>query len=160
MKVIRPTKEFIDQSLDEIKLLRLLNANGDCDDHHVLKLFDFFYYKEHLILVTEVLQDNLYEFSKHDRELHDPASDVIPDLDGGETIPWFSLGRIQIITQQILKALAFIHSLDLVHCDLKPENILFKSYTDVEIKVIDFGTQFWTTNLFLFFFNVFQRRRE
>ena len=72
--------------------------------------------------------------------MHDPASDFIPDLDGGETTPWFSLGHIQIITQQILKALAFIHSLDLIHCDLKPENILLKSYKNIEIKVIDFGS--------------------
>ena len=30
---------------------------------------------------------------------------------------------------QVLRSLAFMHSLDLIHCDLKPENILIKSYS-------------------------------
>jgi serine/threonine protein kinase len=33
-----------------------------------------------------------------------------------------------------------LHSLKLIHCDLKPENILIKSISDVNIKVIDFGS--------------------
>ncbi len=30
---------------------------------------------------------------------------------------------------QVLRALAFLHSLDLIHSDLKPENVLIKSYS-------------------------------
>jgi serine/threonine protein kinase len=30
---------------------------------------------------------------------------------------------------QVLKSLAYMHSLDLIHCDLKPENILIKSFS-------------------------------
>lgn len=40
----------------------------------------------------------------------------------------------------MLKALEYIHSLNLIHCDLKPENILIKSYSRSEVKVIDFGS--------------------
>mmetsp|Transcript_91355 Transcript_91355/g.200147 ORF Transcript_91355/g.200147 Transcript_91355/m.200147 type:complete len:883 (+) Transcript_91355:226-2874(+) len=127
MKIIKNDKDFLDQSLDEIKLLRLINVNTECvDDMHVLALLDYFYHKEHLIIVTELLRDNLYEFSKFNRESgHDP---------------YFTLGRLQRITRQVLIALQYVHGLWLIHADLKPENILIKSYSRCEIKVIDFGS--------------------
>lgn len=43
-------------------------------------------------------------------------------------------------TAQVLRALAFLHSLSLIHADLKPENILIKSYSRCEVKVIDLGS--------------------
>merc|ERR1711988_1048193 len=36
----------------------------DPDRYHVLRMHDYFYYKEHLFLVTELLKDNLYEYSR------------------------------------------------------------------------------------------------
>lgn len=56
MKVIRNEKDYVDQSLDEIKLLRYINCNGDVDMLHCVRLLDFFYYKEHLIIITELLR--------------------------------------------------------------------------------------------------------
>ena len=53
-QVIKNNKDFLDQSLDEIKLLRYINTVGDADGHNVLILYEYFYHKEHLILVTEV----------------------------------------------------------------------------------------------------------
>lgn len=70
MKIIENNKDYFDQSIDEIKLLRYINANCDNpDEKHLLKLFDFFYHKEHLFIVTELLRDNLYEYSKYNREI-------------------------------------------------------------------------------------------
>jgi len=88
--------------------------------------FHYFYYKEHLFIVTELLRDNLYEFYKYNRL-------------SGQSI-YFTMNRLQKITQQCLVALDFIHNLDIIHCDLKPENILIKSYRECRIKVIDFGS--------------------
>ncbi|CAE8604545.1 unnamed protein product, partial [Polarella glacialis] len=125
MKIIKNNKDFFDQSLDEIKLLRLINTNSDnIDEKHCLTLFDHFYHKEHLII--ELLRDNLYEFSKFNRESGEEA--------------YFTLGRLQRISQQVLTALEYIHRLWLIHADLKPENILVKSYSRCEVKVIDFGS--------------------
>jgi len=126
MKIIKNDKDFVDQSLDEIKLLRHINVNGDVDEKHVLRLYDHFYHKEHLIIVTELLRDNLYEFSKFNRE------------SGADR--YFTLGCLQKISKQVLEALEYIHSLSLIHCDLKPENILIKSYSKCQVKVIDFGS--------------------
>jgi calcium/calmodulin-dependent protein kinase I len=42
------------------------------------------------------------------------------------------------IIVQILSAIKFIHSNDIIHFDLKPENILFESQDNDVIKLIDF----------------------
>ena len=82
MKIIKNDKDFFDQSLDEIKLLDFINANGDMDRENCLELIDYFYYKEHLILVTELLKDNLYEFGKYNRESGEPPYFTKSRLDG------------------------------------------------------------------------------
>ena len=126
VKIIENNKDYVDQSIDEIKILRLINKNGEADSKSFLKVIDYFYYKEHLFIVTELLRDNLYEFYRYNRE--------------HESELYFTLGRLQRITYQILTALEYVHSLHLIHCDLKPENILIKSYSRCEVKVIDFGS--------------------
>ncbi|KAK4351338.1 hypothetical protein RND71_030651 [Anisodus tanguticus] len=126
LKIIKNDKDFFDQSLDEIKLLKFVNKNDPCDEHHILRLYDYFYHQEHLFIVCELLRANLYEFQKYNQE---------SDLE-----PYFTMSRLQTITRQCLEALVFLHNLEIIHCDLKPENILMKSYRRCEIKVIDLGS--------------------
>lgn len=38
-------QDYFDQSLDEIKLLRYVNNSDPEDEHHIVRLYDFFYYK-------------------------------------------------------------------------------------------------------------------
>ena len=144
LKVIQNSKDFLDQSLDEIKVLQTLQHGSNkggfsttttpdlCDENHVLHLQRYFYYKEHLILVTELLQDNLYEFDKTLREAGQPR--------------YFTLPRLCYITKQILTALDFVHSLDLIHCDVKPENIMMWSYRSAKVKLIDFGSACYSSD--------------
>ncbi|CAN0025978.1 unnamed protein product [Scytosiphon promiscuus] len=132
LKVIKNNKDFFDQSLDEIKLLQRIKTCGDPDDHHVLHMLDFFYYEEHLVIVSELLGDNLYEFSKAVKEAGHP--------------PYFTLPRLCKIARQCLEALAYINSLGLVHCDVKPENILLSHYGRAEVKLIDFGSSCYVTD--------------
>ncbi|KAE9596199.1 hypothetical protein Lal_00048798 [Lupinus albus] len=137
LKIIKNDKDFFDQSLDEIKLLKLVNKHDPVDERHILRLYDYFYHQEHLFLVTELLRANLYEFQKFNQESGEEA--------------YFTLNRLQIITRQCLEALQYLHNLGIVHCDLKPENILIKNYKRCEIKVIDLGSScFQTDNLCLY----------
>lgn len=126
MKIIENNKDYFDQSIDEIKLLRFINCNGNPDDMNILRIYDYFYHNEHLFIVTELLKDNLYDYYKFNKEK--------------ETEEYFTVGRLQKISWQILKGLEYIHNLKLIHCDLKPENILIKSYSRTEVKIIDFGS--------------------
>jgi serine/threonine protein kinase len=88
--------------------------------------------QEHLFIVSELLKDNLYEFGKYIRDHEQEA--------------YFTLERLQRIMKQCLEALAFIHSLNLIHCDIKPENIVIKSYSRCEVKIIDFGSSCFTSD--------------
>eukprot|EP00536_Pseudo-nitzschia_multiseries_P004781 jgi/Psemu1/188891/e_gw1.82.59.1 len=132
LKVIKNTKDFFDQSLDEIKILELLRQTGQCDENHILRVKTFFYYREHLIIVTELLRQNLFEFGK-----------FIVDNDEE---PYFTIPRLAYITRQCLIALRFVHNLGLVHSDVKPENILLGSYSRAQIKLIDFGSSCYLTD--------------
>jgi len=132
LKVIKNTKDFFDQSLDEIKILELLRQTGKCDENYILRVKTFFYYREHLIIVTELLRQNLFEFGKF-------------IIDKNEE-PYFTLPRLAYITRQCLVALRFVHNLGLVHSDVKPENILLGSYSRAQIKLIDFGSSCYLTD--------------
>jgi len=132
LKVIKNTKDFFDQSLDEIKILELLRKTGKCDENYIIRMKTFFYYREHLIIVTELLRQNLFEFGKF-------------ILDNDEE-PYFTIPRLAYITRQCLIALRFVHSLGLVHSDVKPENILLGSYSRAKVKLIDFGSSCYLTD--------------
>jgi serine/threonine protein kinase len=97
------------QSLDEIKLLRYINAHAEgvggpagCDALGILRLHSYFYFAEHLFLVTELLKDNLYDFSEY-----------VKKKNGAQ---YFTLPRLQHIARQVLTALDFIHTCGILHC--------------------------------------------
>ncbi len=52
-----------------------------------MRLLDYFYFKEHLFLVCELLRANLYEFQKYNRESGDA--------------PYFTNARIHRIAHQV-----------------------------------------------------------
>lgn len=45
IKIIKNNKDFFDQSLDEIKLLKYVNKHDPADKYHILRLYDYFYYR-------------------------------------------------------------------------------------------------------------------
>lgn len=54
LKIIKNNKEYFDQGVDEIRLLQFIARNCNVDDKHLVRLLDYFYFREHLIIVTEV----------------------------------------------------------------------------------------------------------
>ena len=45
VKIIKNNKDFFDQSLDEIKLLKFVNKHDPADKYHILRLYDYFYFR-------------------------------------------------------------------------------------------------------------------
>ena len=121
LKIIHNKKDYFDQALDEIKLLRYIKTNCNPDVACIVNMHDVFYHREHLMLVTELLKENLYDVYQQN-----PS--------------YFTLARIQAISKQVLIALMNMHKLHIIHNDLKPENILIKSYSNSLVKVIDVGS--------------------
>jgi hypothetical protein len=48
LKIIKNNKDYLDQSLDEIKLLRYVNGADPGDESGIVRLYDFFYYRVRL----------------------------------------------------------------------------------------------------------------
>jgi hypothetical protein len=132
LKIIRNSKNYFDQGLDEVRVLTCVNAAGCTEENCVVRLLDYFYFRGHLVLVMELLAANLYEHARR--------------LDAAQRRAFFTLGNLQRIARQVLTALKLIHSLHLIHCDIKPENIAFKSVPKCEVKVLDLGSSCYLTD--------------
>ena len=93
--------------------------------------------QRHVCIGTEKLGRSLYEFIKKNR------------------YRGFTLPAVRVLGYQLMKAVAFCHSIGLIHTDLKPENILlahsdytttthmgrsdYRTPRSLEIRLIDFG---------------------
>ncbi|ANQ09498.1 CMGC/DYRK protein kinase [Plasmodium coatneyi] len=132
LKVMKNGKSFLDQGLFELIVLNMLSnessdsqKNGRGNTHtnkNIIQLYDYFYFKEHLIIVTEYMQSDLYNYFIKKGKIG-------------------TLGQLQILAKNLLEGLAFIHSKNLIHCDLKPENIMInmKRRKKKKLKGVDKG---------------------
>jgi len=102
---------------DEIRLLLLLNHPK------IIKLKEFYETRDKLYLVQEYCAGgNLSDMIRRERK------------EGG-----LDESRIKNIFIQLLQAVSYLHSLNIVHRDIKTENILLKErYTD-DVRLLDFG---------------------
>ena len=73
LKVVKGEKDFVDQALDEARLLRYAGAMGG-SEAHVVGLVDAFYYREHFMLLFPLLGEDLYVHASA-RERAGEASD-------------------------------------------------------------------------------------
>ncbi|KAJ8699713.1 serine/threonine protein kinase, CMGC, dual-specificity [Pleurotus ostreatus] len=122
IKIIRNKKRFHHQALIEIKILDNLRKWDSEEKHHVIKMTEHFYFRNHLCIAMELLSINLYELIK--------ANGFVG----------FTTALIRRFTSQMLLSLSLMRHHRIVHCDLKPENVLLKHPMKSAIKVIDFGS--------------------
>ena len=167
LKIVKNSKDFFDQGLDEVRMLQLLNAADPDDSKGVVRLLDFFYFKEHLFIVTEMLKQNLYEVQRRGlwappQPSGSPPPTRVPPAGppsggmatGGTLLPppplpspsYFTPPRIQAIARQMLSSLDFLHGLGVIHADLKPENILVADRRACRVKLIDLGSSCFITD--------------
>ncbi|XP_032341915.1 LOW QUALITY PROTEIN: homeodomain-interacting protein kinase 4 [Camelus ferus] len=108
---------------NELKLLRCMRGL-DPEEAHIIRFLDFFHDALKFYLVFELLEQNLFEFQKENNFAPLPAR------------------HIRTVTLQVLRALARLKELAIIHADLKPENIMLVDQTrcPFRVKVIDFGS--------------------
>ncbi|KAK9714598.1 hypothetical protein RND81_06G106200 [Saponaria officinalis] len=124
VKIIKNQPAYYQQAWVEVSILTTLNKKFDPEDkHHIVRIYDYFVFQQHLCISFELLDTNLYELIK------------INNFRG------LSLNIVQLFSKQILRGLALMKEAGIIHCDLKPENILLgTSNKPPEIKIIDFGS--------------------
>jgi dual specificity tyrosine-phosphorylation-regulated kinase 2/3/4 len=122
IKIIRNKKRFHHQALVEIKILDNLRKWDHEEKHHVIKMTEHFYFRNHLCIAMELLSINLYELIK--------ANGFVG----------FTTALIRRFTSQMILSLCLMRHHRIVHCDLKPENVLLRHPAKSAIKVIDFGS--------------------
>lgn len=119
IKIMRPEGAYYKHGLHEIDILERLNT---CKFNELFVTFyESFVYKNHLCIVQEMLDKNLYEVLK------------FTNFSG------FDHKTVRKIACQLLRAIEALHSMNIVHCDLKPENVMISDVENIKIKLIDFG---------------------
>lgn len=108
---------------EEAKILRELQKERQ--HPHIVQMLDFFEFRGHLCIALELLGRNLYE--------------LITEHNG-----LLSIQLVQEATRQVLLALEYLKTHQVIHADLKPENVLmvdsaWPSNGKAHFKVIDFG---------------------
>ncbi|CAN6233809.1 unnamed protein product [Urochloa humidicola] len=137
VKVIKNQPAFYQQAIMEVSLLSLLNEKFDPDDqHHIVRMLDFFLYQNHLCIAFEMLGQNLYELLKRN------------------SLRGLQMKYVRTFSRQILDALIVMKDAGIIHCDLKPENILIAPSvkTAAGVKVIDLDQHAWRVKPFIHIF--------
>nr|QFG74232.1 MAG: protein kinase domain protein [Megaviridae environmental sample] len=104
-KIIKNSEQYKKCGIKEVKFLKKLK-----DSLNICYLYDSFIISDHIFIVLEKYDSNLYEHYK-----------TGCDLD------------VEYIVHSCLTALTFLERERIVHADLKPENILLKVDNDNEI---------------------------
>ena len=116
-------------------------SDGERTPMPLLRLLDYFYYKEHLFIVTELLRDSLFNFYRYLNATQPapPAAAAAFSPPAAAAGPgcraYFSGSTLAALSRQLLRALVFLHELKITHCDLKPENVCIVSASRREFKV-------------------------
>ncbi|XP_072257059.1 serine/threonine-protein kinase 10 [Pyxicephalus adspersus] len=106
-------EEELEDYMVEIDIL------ASCNHPNIVKLLGAFYYENKLWIMIEFCQGGAVDA-------------IMLELDRGLTEP-----QIQAICKQMLEALAYLHSMKIIHRDLKAGNVLLTQ--DGDIKLADFG---------------------
>lgn len=148
MRALKTIKKDAIPKEDEKRLLSEMNILKVLDHPNIIKLIELYQDEKHYYLITEYFFRLFFYFF------------IFRYCCGGElferlkTMEQFSEKKAADIMKQILSALVYLHSQQIVHrfffClffhlkwknrDLKPENIIFESkQDDSNLKIIDFG---------------------
>jgi len=123
IKILKNHPSYARQGQIEVSILSRLSQEN-ADEFNFVRAYECFTHKNHTCLVFEMLEQNLYDFLKHNKFQPLPLKYIRP------------------ITQQVLTALLKLKQLGLIHADLKPENIMLIDpfRQPYRVKVIDFGS--------------------
>lgn len=108
VKVVRSIKRYVESAKIEADILdHVYDRQAKQKTNYCLKLYSHFKFDNYYFLVTEKLGPSLYDILK------------------GNKYKGFPMRLIRQIARQLLQAMNFLKSMNLIHTDLKVENVLF-----------------------------------
>lgn len=123
LKITKSHSEYRDQAQKEADLMKYISEYSSDDEmEHIIRFIRSFIFKNHLVILTEILSMNLMTIIEKKKYIGLP------------------LNLIQSIVRTILEALSTLLRLGIVHSDVKPENILLVNGTSTKFKIVDFGS--------------------
>ncbi|GMF04817.1 unnamed protein product [Ambrosiozyma monospora] len=114
IKIIRAIPKYREASKIELRVLSMLKKHDPTNENQCIHLRECFDFRDHVCIVTDILSISLFDFLEKNQFLPFPGS------------------HIQAIAKQLLRSVAFMHDLKLIHTDLKPENVLLKDASYVK----------------------------
>ncbi|KAG5360943.1 Dual specificity protein kinase KNS1 [Yarrowia sp. B02] len=115
IKIIRAVPKYRDASKIELRVLTALADYDAANRNRCIHLRECFDFRNHVCIVTDLLDISVFDFMRDNRFQPFPGS------------------HIQKLAKQLIKSVAFLHGLGLIHTDLKPENILLKKAAFVRV---------------------------
>lgn len=114
VKIIRAVDRYRQAAKTELRVLKTIKDNDPRGQYQCLLLKEYFDYKNHICLVTDLYGRSVYDFMTSNGYARFPGS------------------HVQAIGKQLVRSVCFLHDLGIIHTDLKPENILICDETSVE----------------------------
>jgi len=105
---------------------KIIRADPD-NERYVLRMLDFFHCREHIMIVTELLNACLTAHYVH-REAQ------------GTRAQYYTAATAGALFAQLLNALTFLHGLGIAHCDVKPANVCIVNEDARTFKLVDLGS--------------------
>lgn len=134
LKITKSHSEYRDQAQKEADLMKYISEYSSDDEmEHIIRFIRSFIFKNHLVILTELLSTNLMTVIERKKYIGLP------------------LNLIQSIVRTILEALSTLLRLGIVHSDVKPENILLVNDTSTKFKIVDFGSSRFISQQFTFY---------
>lgn len=117
VKIIRSIDRYREAAKTELRILNRIHENDPNGVYQCLLLREYFDYKDHICLVSELYGKSIYDFM---------CSNGIARFPGSQ---------IQAIARQLIRSVCFLHDSNIIHTDLKPENILLcdESYNEFDL---------------------------
>lgn len=106
VKIIKSIDKYREAARTELRILNTISQNDITGSFQCLLLLDYFDYKNHICLITNLHGKSIYDFM---------CSNGIGRFPGSQ---------IQAIARQLIRSICFLHDLNIIHTDIKPENIL------------------------------------
>ena len=110
VKILRNEQECFDTGLAEVRMYLLIRQHDPEGRRPIVRMLDAFYTREHLFIVTELLNNSLFAHNMHLETL-------------GRRAEYYTAATIGALSAQMLDALDFLQSIGVTHCDVKSANI-------------------------------------